>query len=122
MISCSSTRLVAAMMRTFTWRVRVEPTGMNSRSWRTRSSLVWMIGVSSPISSRKAVPRSACWNSPALSAMAPVNEPLTWPNSSLSRRLSGMALQVMGTKGLAATRERLWMARATSSLPVPDSP
>ena len=33
-----------------------------------------------------------------------------------------MALQLKGTKGLAARSEKLWMARARISLPVPLSP
>jgi hypothetical protein len=43
-----------------------------------------MAGEISPISSRKTVPPFAASNRPVRSRVAPVNEPLTWPNSSLS--------------------------------------
>ena len=53
---------------------------------------------------------------------ASVKAPFTWPNSSLSSRFSGMAPQLTATKGASRRGERAWMARATSSLPVPLSP
>ena len=78
---------------------------MISRSWRTRSSLSCMAGVVSPISSRKIVPFSASSNSPGWSFVAPVNAPALWPNSVLSRRVSGSAPQLTATKrGVAAGR------------------
>lgn len=49
------------------------------------------------------------------------NDPFSWPKSSLSKRLSGMAAQLMATKG-ACWGLLSWMARVTSSLPVPLSP
>ena len=48
--------------------------------------------------------------------------PRTWPKSSDSISSAGMAPQFTATKGMAARGESSWMARATSSLPVPDSP
>ena len=51
-----------------------------------------------------------------------MNDPLSWPKSSLSRRFSGIAAQLTAKKVFPARAERAWMARATSSLPVPDSP
>ena len=48
--------------------------------------------------------------------------PFSWPNSSLSSRLSGIAAQLTATKGAAPAASSWWMARATSSLPVPLSP
>ena len=42
--SCRRSRLVAAITRTSTWRVRVSPTRSNVRSWSTRSSLAWSAG------------------------------------------------------------------------------
>src|SRR5690606_12062271 len=48
--------------------------------------------------------------------------PFSWPNSSDSIRVSGMAAQLTEISGARARRERLCKARATSSLPVPDSP
>ena len=55
----------------------------------------------SPISSRKSVPPSACSKRPRLVACAPVKAPRTWPNSSLSSRPSGIAAQLIGTKGFS---------------------
>ena len=54
----------------------------------------------SPISSRNSVPFPASRNAPERSLVAPVNEPLTWPNSSLSSRSSGMAAQLTAMNGL----------------------
>ena len=48
----------------------------------------------SPISSRKSVPPSHSSNLPIRWPTAPVNEPFSWPNSSLSRSDSGMAAQL----------------------------
>ena len=68
------------------------------------------------------MPPSARANSPARGAAAPVNAPLTWPNSSLSSRPSGRAPQSTATNGAARRDDAAWTARATSSLPVPVSP
>ena len=51
-----------------------------------------------------------------------MNAPFTWPNSSLSSRLSGIAAQLIATNGPLAPRLARWSALATSSLPVPLSP
>ncbi len=98
------------------------PTGSTSPSCRTRSTLAWVLRLMSPTSSRKIVPPSACTNLPTWSRVAPVNEPFTWPNSSDSISSSGIAAQLTLTKGFSARVLLPWMARATSSLPVPDSP
>ena len=45
------------------------------------------------------MPPSASWNSPRLSAIAPVNEPFLCPNSSLSISSSGIAPQLTATNG-----------------------
>ena len=76
----------------------------------------------SPISSRNSVPPSACSKRPRRMAWAPVNAPRSWPNSSLSSRSFGIAAVLIATNGPAARGECLCSARATSSLPVPDSP
>ena len=68
------------------------------------------------------VPWSAASNLPILSLTAPVKAPFMWPNSSLSRRLSGMAPQWTAMKGLSLRCPLKWIALATISLPVPDSP
>ena len=81
-----------------------------------------MAGGISPTSSRKSVPRWAASKRPFLFWCASVKAPFTWPNSSLSRRFSGRAPQLMETNGASRRGERAWMALATSSLPVPLSP
>src|ERR1019366_5094508 len=57
----------------------------------------------SPISSRKTVPVSACSNLPGLVFIAPVKAPFSNPNSSLSIRFSGMAVQLIFTNGASAS-------------------
>ena len=59
---------------------------------------------------------------PTLRPVAPVNAPFSWPKSSFSSRASGMAAQLMATKGPLARAESWWRARLISSLPVPLSP
>ena len=100
--SAASSLAVAASNRTSTRRVRWSPTRRISLSCSTRRSFAWSGSGSSPISSSSNVPPSACSNSPALSADAPVNAPRTWPNSSDSSRLSGIAAQLIATNGAAA--------------------
>ena len=48
--------------------------------------------------------------------------PLSWPNSSDATSPSGSAAQLTLTSARLARGDPLWMARATSSLPVPVSP
>ena len=48
--------------------------------------------------------------------------PFSWPNSSLSSSVSGIAEQFTATNGPLARCDRSWIVRATSSLPVPVSP
>src|SRR5262245_40978184 len=76
----------------------------------------------SPISSRNSVPPSACSNRPRRIACAPVNAPRSWPKSSLSRRSFGIAAVLIAMNGFAERGLCRCSARATSSLPVPDSP
>ena len=68
------------------------------------------------------MPPLACSNRPTRSRSAPVNAPLTWPNSSLSSRLCDRAAQWTLTNGRAARGLAAWIASARSSLPVPLSP
>ena len=86
--------MVAAMIRVSTLLVRVSPTRSNSPSCKTRSSLTWSLGEVLLISSRKIEPVCAASNRPVRLSTAPVNEPLTWPKSSLSSRLSVRAPQL----------------------------
>jgi len=68
------------------------------------------IGIS-PISSRKITPPDAALNSPGRSLIAPVKAPLRWPNSSLSRRCSERAAQLIARKGRSARSLRRCSAR-----------
>jgi hypothetical protein len=53
---------------------------------------------------------------------APVKAPRTWPKSSESSSVSDSAPQFSATNGRSLRCELKWIARAMSSLPVPDSP
>ena len=68
------------------------------------------------------MPPSASSNRPGFCLIAPVNAPFSWPNSSLSSRVSVSAPQLTLMNGPAARLLSRWIARATSSLPVPLSP
>ena len=59
----------------------------------------------SPISSRKIVPRWASSNFPICFSVAPVKEPFSCPNSSLSMSSSGIAAQLTCTNGSSCRRE-----------------
>ena len=76
----------------------------------------------SAISSRNSVPVCAVSNLPLRLATASVNEPFSWPNSSLSISVSGMAAQLTATKGPFDLADSSWIRLAASSLPVPFSP
>jgi hypothetical protein len=113
---------VAATTRTSTATLRALPTGRTSPSCSTRSSLTCSASGMSPISSRKIVPPSAAWNSPLCACTAPVNAPRACPNSSDSSSGSGIAPQFTATNARSRRGLARWIARASSSLPVPDSP
>jgi hypothetical protein len=68
----------------------------------TRKSLACRPTAISPISSMNSVPPSATSTKPGLACTAPVKAPFSWPNSSLSSRLS-----------CNAARGRLPLARPT---------
>ena len=86
------------MTRTSTCMSRTPPTRRMTWSSSTRSSLACSSGESSPISSRKSVPPSAASNRPFFICLASVKAPFSWPKSSASIRVSGMAEQLMATK------------------------
>src|SRR6267143_888165 len=115
-------RLVAAITRTFVSMDRVPPKRSNSCSCRTRKSAIWVSTGSSPTSSRKIVPPSASSNRPRRRCNAPVKEPFSWPNNSEAIKSRGIAAQLTLTKARDERRDLRWIARATSSLPVPVSP
>src|SRR5574343_1561750 len=76
----------------------------------------------SPISSRNRVPPSACSKRPRRIVCAPVKAPRSWPNSSDSSKSFGIAAVLIATKGPLPRGLCLCSARATNSLPAPDSP
>lgn len=77
---------------------------------------------SSPISSRKSVPPSARSNHPWRVESAPVKLPRSCPKSWLSINSEGIAPQLTRMKGPPAREDREWIARETTSFPVPVSP
>ena len=90
-------RLVAAISRTLTCSSCVPPTRVKVPFSENRSSLAWSGWLMSAISSRKIVPPSASSTRPGFCFSAPVKAPFSWPNSSLSSSVSGMAAQLMRT-------------------------
>src|SRR2546422_368639 len=118
----ATSRFDAAISRTSTLTSRVSPTRRISRSWIARRSLTCTEDGTSVISSRKRVPPAAAEKSPIVSATAPVKAPFTWPKSSDSMSVSGIAPQLTDTNGPLRRGLSSWNARATSSLPVPLSP
>ena len=113
---------MATITRASTRMVSELPSRWNSRSCSTRSSLACRPNGRSPISSRKMVPRWASSKRPMRWLTAPVNAPLTCPNSSASSRASGSALQLTATNEKRLRPLAAWMERAANSLPVPVSP
>src|SRR3989475_12575412 len=71
---------------------------------------------------QEMVPPFASSNRPRRRCIAPVNAPFSWPKSSEEISDGARAAQLTLTKARCDRRDRLWMARATSSLPVPVSP
>src|SRR6185436_6733031 len=59
---------------------------------------------------------------PGLAWCALVKAPRSYPNSSDSSSCSGNAAQFSATNGRVLRGDAAWMNRATTSLPVPDSP
>ena len=76
----------------------------------------------SPISSRNSVPPADVRTRPGWSVSAPVKLPRRWPNNWLSASSRVVVVQLYGRNVAAERGEPAWMARATSSLPVPLSP
>jgi hypothetical protein len=114
--------LVVATTRTSTCWLMLLPTRSNVLSWSTRSSLACSAGAISLISSSSSVPPSANSNRPRRRRSAPVKAPFSWPNNSLSSRFSDNAAQLTASMGRSRRSLAWWMARATTSLPVPLSP
>jgi len=115
-------RCVAATIRTSTLIGLCPPTRSSQPSWRILSRRTWAAKGSSPSSSKSRVPPWARSNQPWRVSTAPVKAPRSWPKSCESMSSLGMAPQLTRMNGPALRGERLWMSRATSSLPVPVSP
>ena len=94
------------MMRMSTGTGRVPPIRSITRSWIARSNLDCSRTSISEISSSSSVPPLASSNLPIRRATAPVNAPFSWPNSSDSKRCSGIAAQLIETNGRLARAER----------------
>ena len=114
--------LVAATTRTSTFRVSSPPTRSNSPYSITRRICSWRRAEAVAISSRNRVPPSARSKRPRRLVRAPVKAPASWPNSSLSSRVSLSAAQFTLVKGPPHLGERKCRRSANSSLPVPRSP
>ena len=110
------------MTRTSASSVRVAPSGSYCLSWSTRRRRTCKAWLTSPISSSNRVPPRARAKRPGLSLVAPVKAPALYPKSSDSSSVSGSAPQLTATNGPSRRPLSPWMARATSSLPVPVSP
>ena len=81
-----------------------------------------MAGEMSAISSRKSVPPLARSMCPGRAEPAPVKAFFSWPKSSLSRSVSGKALQWRVMNGDSRRGPLVWMTRAVNVLPVPVGP
>ena len=100
------------MIRISTGTGRVPPTRSITRSWMARNSLACRRTSISEISSSSNVPPLASSNLPMRRATAPVNAPFSWPNSSDSSSVSGMAAQLSANEGLLGpVRARVHIAR-----------
>src|SRR3984893_16297172 len=98
------------------------PTFTNARVWIPRSSFACSGIDSSLISSMNNVPVCASAKNPVRCSTAPVKLPRTCPKRWLSISPSGIAVQSSVTSGRSHRALCAWIARAISSLPVPDSP
>jgi hypothetical protein len=95
---------------------------VTSPSCSTRSTLACAAGDMSPISSRNSVPRVGLLELARRGPARAGERALHVAEQLALDELDGMAAQFTSTNGFAARGECLWMARATSSLPVPFSP
>ena len=120
--AASLSRLVAATSLTSTSTFLTPPTRKNERVSNARSNFdCSCIGISM-ISSRNSVPPSAISNSPSFRVRAPEKAPASWPNSSLSSKVSCSAAQLRSMNGLSLRRLSRCIAWAINSLPTPESP
>ena len=119
----SRSRCVAEMTRTsigdrLAWRPPAAPRAPAA----TRSSFTCSASGMSPISSRNSVPPVGRLEQALVVALAPVNAPLRVAEElALEQRLGDRAAVDRDERRVGAPLAR-WMARASSSLPVPLSP
>ena len=106
-MAATGSLLVAATTRTSTVISVLPPRRRKAPSSRTRRSLAWVPGCISAISSRSRVPPWASSKQPSRRSRAPVKAPRSWPKSSLSSRVSGIAAQLTATKGPPERAEQL---------------
>ena len=113
---------MAASTRTSTFIDLAPPTRVTSPSWSARSILAcagerevadFVQEEGAAVGQLELAGRSA---------KAPVNDPFMCPKSSLSISSLGMAAQLTSMNGPCRRGLAAWMARATSSLPLPFSP
>ena len=114
--------MVAATTLTFTLMSLSEPTLEILFSCNALNTFACADKLISPISSKKIVPPFAASNLPALSLLAPVNEPFTCPNNSLSINSDGIAAQLTSIIGALERSDFSCNQCATNSLPVPFGP
>ena len=121
-ISSVRSRLLVAMTRTSTF-TRFEPPS-RSKVWscRARTILPWVSTGMSDTSSSSSVPPCARSSTPARRGLATESLPASTPNSSSSKRAGLSVAQLSTTNGPSARRDRLWIIRATTSLPEPAAP
>ncbi len=118
----SRSRCVAAMSRNSTRRSWTSPRRRQRISSTAFRSFAWTCRSTSPISSRKSVPRWASSMSPGFAATAPVKAPFWYPKSSLSSSSREKPAQLRSTKGCAARGPLSCSQRARTPLPLPVSP
>ncbi|MPM22309.1 hypothetical protein SDC9_68761 [bioreactor metagenome] len=111
------------MTRISIFTISFPPTRIISCSCNARRSFACMVRGKSSISSKRTVPSFASSKRPILRVFkAPVKAPFSYPNSSDSKRESGIAEQLMRIYGLSRRLLLEKISRATTSLPVPVSP
>src|SRR5581483_331744 len=113
---------VAAITRISVFNSLLSPILLNVPFWSTRSTFAWRESDISPISSRKITPSFASSNFPMRDEFAPVKAPFSYPNSSASSSVSGIAAQFITTNGFSHLVLTFQIDSATRSFPVPLSP
>ena len=121
--SCARSRLVAATMRTSTLAIDGAADAAHGVVLERAQEARLEIGLElADLVEEQRCRWCALSKAPTRSAAAPVNAPLTWPNSSDSMSVRGTPARSHTTSGPRARGEARWMASAHSSLPVPVSP